>query len=115
KRLGRDPRQARQRALETVGERTASKPSFMKRDDVLRCAIVAGAVLGLAGCGSSPIASLPRQAAAPAAPALTGVVAPAKRGKIKLFIDVYADPAPAGITAGPDGALWFSDPGNDTI
>ena len=38
-----------------------------------------------------------------------------KRGTIKFFIDDYADPVPSGIAAGPDGALWFTDTGNDTI
>ena len=42
-------------------------------------------------------------------------VEPDKPGKIKLFIDDYEDPVPYGITAGTDGALWFADPGNDTI
>ncbi len=42
-------------------------------------------------------------------------VSPDKRGKIKLFGDDYADPVPYGIAAGPDGALWIADPGNDTI
>ena len=38
-----------------------------------------------------------------------------KRGTVKTFNDPFGDPAPAGITAGPDGALWFTDPGNDVI
>jgi len=38
-----------------------------------------------------------------------------KRGKFRFFLDDYADPVPTGIAAGPDGALWFTDIGNDTI
>ena len=41
--------------------------------------------------------------------------APDRRGKIALFPDTFGDPTPAGITAGPDGALWFTDPGNDVV
>ena len=40
---------------------------------------------------------------------------PDRRGKIELFPDTFGDPTPAGIAAGPDGALWFTDPGNDVI
>jgi virginiamycin B lyase len=40
---------------------------------------------------------------------------PDKRGKITIFDDPFADPTPFGITAGPDGAIWFTDPGNDVI
>lgn len=42
-------------------------------------------------------------------------VTPDKRGTIKFFDDTFGDPVPDGITAGPDGALWFTDPGNDVI
>jgi virginiamycin B lyase len=54
--------------------------------------------------------------------ALPGAAAPAnryaereKRGTITIFPDTYGDPTPEGITAGPDGALWFIDPGMDVI
>ncbi len=37
------------------------------------------------------------------------------RGVVTTFEDTFGDPTPAGITSGPDGALWFTDPGNDVI
>ena len=33
------------------------------------------------------------------------------RGVVTTFEDTFGDPTPAGITSGPDGALWFTDPG----
>jgi streptogramin lyase len=42
-------------------------------------------------------------------------LAPAVRGKIRFYNDLFGDPTPAGIVSGPDGALWFTDPGNDVI
>ncbi|HEY1429695.1 MAG TPA: hypothetical protein VGF18_08980 [Candidatus Tumulicola sp.] len=42
-------------------------------------------------------------------------ISPDKRGKIALFDDPAGDPTPTGITTGPDGALWFTDPGNDFV
>ena len=44
-----------------------------------------------------------------------GVTEPAKRGKIKIYTDTFGDPVPQGIAVGPDGALWFTDSGNDVI
>jgi virginiamycin B lyase len=40
---------------------------------------------------------------------------PDKRGKIAIFEDTFGDATPAGIVAGPDGAMWFTDPGNDVV
>jgi virginiamycin B lyase len=40
---------------------------------------------------------------------------PDKRGMVTIYLDTFADATPAGIVAGPDGALWFTDPGNDVI
>lgn len=37
------------------------------------------------------------------------------RGTVTTYEDTFGDPTPAGITGGPDGALWFTDPGNDVI
>ncbi len=42
-------------------------------------------------------------------------VRPDKRGTITVYDDAFGDATPAGIVAGPDGALWFTDPGNDVI
>ncbi len=42
-------------------------------------------------------------------------VLPDKRGTITVYDDTFGDATPAGIVAGPDGALWFTDPGNDVI
>jgi virginiamycin B lyase len=41
--------------------------------------------------------------------------APDKRGIVTLFDDKIGDAVPEGITAGPDGAVWFTDAGNDAI
>jgi streptogramin lyase len=68
-------------------------------------------VFVLSGCAPGSVRSVP---AVPSIAAPTHVI-PAKRGKVSLYDDPYGDPTPAGITAGPDGALWFSDPGNDTV
>ncbi|HEY1682716.1 MAG TPA: hypothetical protein VGF98_13810 [Candidatus Tumulicola sp.] len=40
---------------------------------------------------------------------------PDKRGVVTIYPDTFGDATPAGIVAGPDGALWFTDPGNDVI
>jgi virginiamycin B lyase len=87
----------------------------MTNAHVLRCATIGAVALVIAGCGSSGITSISQQMVSANASRSENPVAPAKRGKVKLFIDDYDDPVPAGIAAGPDGALWFSDPGNDTI
>jgi virginiamycin B lyase len=73
------------------------------------------ALLALAALGSLhlPRTELPPWSHAPAAqPALSS---PLERGVVTLFDDSLGDPTPAGITEGPDGALWFTDPGNDVI
>ena len=70
------------------------------------------AAYALAGCATSGGAGLPHTAGIAAR---TLVPAGSKPGKITFFKDDYADPVPQGITAGPDGALWFTDSGNDTI
>jgi virginiamycin B lyase len=41
--------------------------------------------------------------------------APSKRGQITLYPLTFGDPVPMGITAGPDGAMWFSDQGNSEV
>lgn len=42
-------------------------------------------------------------------------VRPDKRGTVSLYLDTFGDATPAGVVAGPDGAMWFTDPGNDAI
>ncbi len=42
-------------------------------------------------------------------------VVPERRGKAMLYKDTLGDAVPMGITSGPDGALWFTDAGNDVI
>jgi virginiamycin B lyase len=42
-------------------------------------------------------------------------IVPDKRGMVSIFLDTFGDATPSGIVAGPDGALWFTDPGNDVI
>jgi streptogramin lyase len=46
---------------------------------------------------------------------LDGRALPQHRGEVSLFPDTFGDPTPEGITRGPDGAIWFTDPGNDVI
>ncbi|HVN69046.1 MAG TPA: Virginiamycin B lyase [Candidatus Binatia bacterium] len=63
------------------------------------------------GCSSAAGTAVPRAPLAVDAPA----AAPDRRGIVRLFDDTYGDAVPAGITAGPDGDVWFTDPGNDVI
>jgi virginiamycin B lyase len=81
-----------------------------------RFAVAAGAVTAcatlLAACdGHQNGGALPR--AATSAGFLHG--AADVRGTVTTYADTFGDPTPAGITGGPDGALWFTDPGNDVI
>ena len=70
------------------------------------------AALLLAGCALSNGSAVPQ--ASHAALSMRALL-PDKRGKITIFDDTFGDAVPYGITAGPDGALWFTDPGNDVI
>jgi len=70
------------------------------------------AALLLAGCALSNGSTVPQ--ASHNAFSRTALL-PDKRGKITIFDDPFGDPVPYGITAGPDGAIWFTDPGNDVI
>ena len=70
---------------------------------------VCGALTLLAGC-ASPTGTAPQ----PPSAATTNFT-PEKRGSVTLYTDTFGDPAPQGIVAGPDNALWFTDPGNDVI
>jgi len=70
------------------------------------------AALLLAGCALSNGGAVPQ---GPHASLSRTALLPDKRGKITIFDDTFGDPVTAGITAGPDGALWFADPGNDVI
>jgi virginiamycin B lyase len=67
------------------------------------------ASLLLAGCSPSSEATVPSSTFAKVS------LLPDKRGKISIFNDTFGDAVPYGITAGPDGAIWFTDPGNDVI
>lgn len=75
------------------------------------CAVL----LAFAGCSAVGSMGAPNNPLGPSSAGRSNSVSPDKRGTIKLFGDDYADPVPYGITAGPDGALWIADPGNDTI
>ncbi len=70
------------------------------------------AALLLAGCALSNGSAVP-QASHTALSRMA--LLPDKRGKITIFDDTFGDATPYGITAGPDGAIWFTDPGNDVI
>lgn len=88
----------------------------MKRMDLGRYALSCCAILlALGGCSTIGSVGVPDPALGLNSTPRNSSVSPDKRGKIKLFGDGYADPVPYGITAGPDGALWIADPGNDTI
>ena len=76
------------------------------------CALLL-ACLALPSCGARDASAVPNAAFGGRPNA--GAAAPLRRGKITLYDDLFGDPVPDGITAGPDGALWFTDPGNDTI
>lgn len=73
--------------------------------------MAAVAALAMVSCDSAPRSALPNGVV----PSAFRDVVPDKRGRIKLFDDTFGDPVPDGITAGPDGALWFTDPGNDVV
>lgn len=77
---------------------------------IFRCTISAVVILTAASCGGQGT-TLPSGIA----PSALHRIAPDKRGSIKFFDDTFGDPVPDAITAGPDGALWFTDPGNDVI
>src|ERR1700722_6683440 len=77
----------------------------------MRAAISILTTLVVTACASS------NGGAAPGGPGyrtLRDVVA-ARRGKVTLYPDTLGDALPMGITNGPDGALWFTDAGNDVI
>ena len=67
--------------------------------------------VAIAGCGAQQGANVLN---APSYGTAGGVVTD-RRGEIAFYADPFGDPTPAGIVAGPDGALWFTDPGNDVI
>ncbi len=72
--------------------------------------------------GASALGVLPScgRTSAPVVPSLSvpgviGAALPQKAGNVKLFADTFGDPTPQGITLGPDGAIWFTDGGNDLV
>jgi virginiamycin B lyase len=77
---------------------------------ICRYSVITMAAILLASCGGTRD-TLPGGAT----PSAFRHVAPDKRGSIKLYEDTFGDPVPDAIIAGPDGALWFTDPGNDVI
>jgi virginiamycin B lyase len=96
-------------AVFILGEVKTMYPRFL-RVTIAACAGLF-AILATASCASHDDASLPNAVSY----ARSQGIAPARRGKITLYGDTFGDPVPTGITAGPDGALWFTDPGNDVI
>lgn len=75
------------------------------------------AAIGVIAALSAAACATPNDAALPSRAGYAGLrdVAPARRGKVALYPDTFGDATPTGITTGPDGALWFTDPGNDVI
>lgn len=68
-------------------------------------------VLLFTGCVSAPSSTVPG-----APRAVTSAQTPAaKRGKFKFYSDTFGDAVVQGITAGPDGAIWFTDSGNGVV
>ena len=82
----------------------------MKAMHLLRCSILL-AVPAAASCASLGSNGLP----AANADAFAQSIRVDKRGIVKLFKDLSGDPLPAGITQGPDGAIWFTDIGNGAV
>ncbi len=68
-------------------------------------------VASIAACSAPNASTVAREIPATNA----SPILPDRRGRVEFFSDTYGDPAPAGITQGPDGALWFTDPGMDVI
>ncbi|HEY2474345.1 MAG TPA: hypothetical protein VGI19_06030 [Candidatus Cybelea sp.] len=85
--------------------------AFPGPSTALRISFVALAILSLARCGAPSVATEPGRVSY----AALRNVAEGKRGHVTLYADAYGDPLPTGITAGPDGALWFTDVGNDVV
>jgi virginiamycin B lyase len=69
------------------------------------------AMIVLAGCVSTSNSSLPASSGV----AGSAQTPAAKRGKINLYSDTLGDAVVEGITAGPDGAIWFTDSGNGVV
>jgi virginiamycin B lyase len=69
------------------------------------------AVVSVASCDSLKSAALPGGAATTS---VRNVIV-ATRGTVTLYPDRYGDALPTAITAGPDGALWFTDEGDEVI
>ena len=78
---------------------------------IFRCIVSAVAMLIVVSCDSAQRGVVPSGVSA----STLVRVLPDKRGNVKLYKDTFGDPSPDGITAGPDGAVWFTDPGNDVI
>ncbi len=84
----------------------------MKRPMGLVLALgLCAALAVVAGCGTAT------GGASPSGWESTGAASaiPDRGGRVRLFRDTFGDPAPEGIAVGPDGAIWFTDSGNDVI
>jgi virginiamycin B lyase len=83
----------------------------MRSSSFLGSAALSIGVVSLAACSGGNVASVPAQTTG----GLDFSRTPEARGKIAFFDDTFGDATPEGIVAGPDGALWFTDPGNDVV
>ncbi len=100
----------RRRAAQTRPAAARTLKEITREPEVFGCRL-SGSLL-LAGCALSNGNAVPQ--ASHTALSRTALL-PDKRGKITIFDDTFGDATPYGITAGPDGAIWFTDPGNDVI
>lgn len=93
-----------------AAEQTFHSCKVMQRATLTRSALLAcAAAVAIAGCASQ--SALPSNLPA----TRTAGISPERRGHARLFPDTFGDPVPEGVTAGPDGAIWFTDSGNDVI
>ncbi len=80
----------------------------------LVAALVLALALTVTACGSgTPQATATRHATPP--PASTATPSPVPAGQVREFPLPTANSAPGAITAGPDGALWFTEGAGNRI
>jgi virginiamycin B lyase len=77
----------------------------------MRLSFAVVAAIAMVQCDSTRPGAIPNGITA----STFGSGVPDKRGKVKFYQDTFGDASLAGIVTGPDGALWFTDPGNDVI
>jgi streptogramin lyase len=86
-----------------------AQPSFLNKFAAVWISVFV--VLDVAGCASLNSAPLQRGASV----ATVRNVVSVTRGRVTLYSDTGEDALLTGITAGPDGALWLTDEGDEVI